>query len=341
MEKIVLIGHGSPKKDANNVEIMADLLHSALHPGCSDRCVKAAYMQFAKPDIADALDACTAEGAERVVVHPFFLCSGMHVTKDIPAAIDEAKKKHPGVEFIYTEPLGVHENLVRVVLERIGAARFTGPGDIERRSFEIISEEGDFTDVPEERLPIVKRVIHATADFELARTLVFHDDAVGAGIAAIRAGKDILTDVEMVRTGINKRSLSRWGGKVLCGIRPDQDDRPGRHDQPDRGAGAHTEGRTRAAAGIEEAFGEGNNIGIIAIGNAPTALLKTIDILAGAKPPFPLVVGVPVGFVKALESKALLSAQPFPFITNLSRKGGTPVAVAIVNALLKMAAEEE
>jgi precorrin-8X/cobalt-precorrin-8 methylmutase len=286
-------------------------------------------MQFAQPDIATVIDACVAEGADRIIVHPFFLYTGMHVTKDIPAAIDEARRRHNGVEFVYTEPLGIHENLVRIVLDRINAVRLPEPGDIEKRSFGIISDEADFAGLPEDRLPIIKRVIHATADFEFKNTLTFHADAIRAGIDAIRAGKDILTDVEMVRTGINKRLLSRWGGKVLCSL------------QTDDGGEMRTEGKTRAEAGIEEALKGKNQIGIIAIGNAPTALLKAIDILANGDAPFPLVIGVPVGFVKALESKALLSVQQFPFITNLSRKGGTPAAVAIVNALLKMAAEEE
>ena len=329
MEKIVLIGHGSPKKDANNLEIMAELLHGSLHTGCTDQCVKAAYMQFARPDIATVIDACVAEGADRVLVHPFFLYTGMHVTKDIPGAIDEARIRHPKVEFIYTEPLGIHENLVRIVVERINAARFPAAGDIEKRSFDIISDEADFTGLPEEQLPVIKRVIHATADFEFRSSLVFHPEAIKIGIKAIRDGKDILTDVEMVRTGINKRLLERWGGKVVCGLRP------GRITE------TTTEGRTRSEAGIEEALAEENNIGIIAVGNAPTALFKAIEILKTMEPPRPLLVGVPVGFVKALESKALLNVQQFPFITNLSRKGGTPVAVAIVNALLKMAAEEE
>ncbi len=329
MERIILIGHGSPKKDANNVEIMAGLLHNALHPGCPDRCVRAAYMQFAQPDITAVIDACVAEGADRIIVHPFFLYAGVHVTKDIPTAIDEARKKYTAVEFVYTEPLGVHENLVRIVLDRINAVRFPKPGDIEKRSFGIISDEADFSGVPEDRLPIIKRVIHATADFEFRNSLTFHPDAIRTGIEAIRAGKDILTDVEMVRTGINKRLFSGWGGKVLCSIPADQ------------GSEKKIEGKTRAEAGIEEALKGENRIGIIAIGNAPTALLKAIEILADADAPLPLVVGVPVGFVKALESKALLSIQQFPFITNLSRKGGTPAAVAIVNALLKMAAEKE
>jgi precorrin-8X/cobalt-precorrin-8 methylmutase len=332
MEKIILIGHGSPKKDANNVDIIAGLLHSTLHHNCPGQCVKVAYMQFARPDIPTAIDGCVAEGADKVIIHPFFLYSGMHVTKDIPEMIADARRKYPGVDFVYTEPLGLHENLVKIVLERINAAQFPAPGDIERRSFEIISEEADFSDVPAERLPIVKRVIHATADFEFKNTLTFHPDAVEKGIAAIRAGKDILTDVEMVRTGISKPGLERWGGKALCSILP-----------PNTNATRPHEGGTRAEAGMETALGQKNNIGIIAIGNAPTALLKVVEIFNrnGASRTLPLVIGVPVGFVKALESKALLSTQPFPFITNLSRKGGTPVAVAIVNALLKMAAEDK
>ena len=330
MEKILLIGHGSPKKDANNLDMIAGLLHNALHPGCAHPCVSVAYMQFAQPDIPTAIDLCAAEGADRVVVHPFFLYSGMHVTKDIPEMLQAARQRHPAIEFVYTEPLGLHEHLVKIILERINAASHPAPGEIERRSFDIIGEEADLSGVPEERLPIVKRVIHATADFEFKDSLLFHPDAVARGLDMIRAGKDILTDVEMVRTGINKRTLEGFGGKALCSLRPAGEETAGTH-----------EGLTRAEAGIEAAFKEKHNIGIVAIGNAPTALLKTIEIFNrnGSSPSLPLVIGVPVGFVKALESKVLLGAQTFPFITNLSRKGGTPVAVAIVNALLKMAAE--
>ena len=331
MERIILIGHGSPKKEANSVEIMAGLLHRAIHPDCADKCVKAAYMQFVGPDLAAAVDACVKEGADRIIVHPFFLYAGVHVSRDIPEMIEEAKRRHPQVTFVYTEPLGVHEGLVGIILERINGEKFSSSRDIEKESFEIISGEADFSDVPEDRLPIVKRVIHATADFEFKESLVFHPHAVRTGLSAIKAGRDILTDVEMVRAGINKGLLARWGGKVICAIRPSEEGR------------RKADGRTRAEAGVEEVLRAANNVGIIAVGNAPTALLKVIDLFAkGLSPsPIPLVIGVPVGFVKALESKALLAAQGFPFITNLSRKGGTPAAVAIVNALLKMAAEEE
>jgi precorrin-8X/cobalt-precorrin-8 methylmutase len=341
MESIILIGHGSPKKDANRLGIIADMLHRSLHPGCTRECVRVAYMEFAEPSIPEALDSEARRGAKKIIIHPFFLNAGVHVTKDIPEMINGAESRHPGVEFVYTEPLGVHEKLVQVVIERIHGATFSAPADIEKKSFEIISEEADFSDVPARQAPIIKRVIHSTADFEFKKTLLFHPDAVRTGIEAIRSGMNILTDIEMVKAGINRRRLSKWGGRVICHI--GKSDVGAHCNAPLRGSS-----KTRAEIGIEAALREDNNIGIVAIGNAPTALLKMIEILTetGASPcaptnSVPLVVGVPVGFVKALESKALLSNQRFPFITNLSRKGGTPVAVAIVNALLKMASEEE
>ncbi len=330
MERIIIAGHGSPKKDANNIEQIAGLLHSIIHPGCSDDCVKVAYLQFVKPDISDALAACVQDGAKKVIIHPYFLSNGMHVTNDIPEIIKEAGTKYSDVEFIYTEPLGIHNKMAQVVYERINSATGLKPDKIEERSFEIISDEIDLSDVPEERQPIVKRVIHTTADFEFKSSLSFHHDAVKAGIEAIKAGKDILTDVEMVKTGINKKLLEKWGGKVICNI---------------QGSGARGQGSehiTRSEVGIERALKENNNIGIIAIGNAPTALLKTIEIFndpSCVTDHASLVVGVPVGFVKAIESKTLLAQQQFPYITNISRKGGSTVAVAIVNALLKMAEE--
>ncbi|MCG2709071.1 MAG: precorrin-8X methylmutase, partial [Thermodesulfovibrionales bacterium] len=157
-------------------------------------------------------------------------------------------------------------------------------------------------------------------------------DAITTGINAIRSGKNILTDVEMVKTGINKKLLKKWGGEVICKIQ--------NSSRFIRDKTQNSENKTKAELGIESALKENNNIGIIAIGNAPTALLKVIEILNNSSlvpRHSSLVIGVPVGFVKAFESKVLLSTQKFPFITNLSRKGGSPVAAAIVNALLKIA----
>ncbi|MEC4676742.1 MAG: precorrin-8X methylmutase [Nitrospirota bacterium] len=332
MEKIVIAGHGSPENNANNLDHVARLLHEMIHPGCSEDCVRAAYLRFAKPGIMEAITSCVRDGAKEVIIHPYFLSSGAHASKDIPGIIREAGKKYPEVQFVCTEPLGVHNKMVQVVLERIETASVgLKPWEIEKKSFDIISDEIDLSDLPEERRPVIKRVIHTTADFEYKDSLVFHPGAVKAGIAAIKAGKDILTDVEMVRTGINRNLLKKWGGRVICEI---QDSGVETRD---------SDNKTRSERGIEDALRENSNIGIIAVGNAPTALLKTIELLSTGKGvlPYaaasPLVIGVPVGFVKAVESKSSLAAQDFPFITNISRKGGSTVAVAIVNALLKMA----
>ncbi len=338
-ESILLLGHGSPKKDANNLERIGNMLHTMLHNGCTEDCIKVAYLQFAEPGIMETIKESVEQGAKRVILHPFFLSSGMHVTKDIPGMIEEARRLYPDVTFIYTEPLGIHEKLAHIVMERISAAEQLAPADIEKRSFDILSAEAGLANIPADRLPIVQRVIHATADFDFKDTLTFHPDAVACGLKAIKSGKDILTDVEMVRTGINKKWLSPWGGKVICNIRQESGD-------PASGTGIRqaAEIKTRAEQGIAKAFQENDNIGIIAIGNAPTALIRTVDLLVNSKLRTRnselLVIGVPVGFVKAVESKALLAAQQFPFITALGRKGGTPVAVAIVNALLKMAGEK-
>jgi precorrin-8X/cobalt-precorrin-8 methylmutase len=329
MRKIIIAGHGSPRDEANNIQQLSELLHRMIHPDCSDKCVIAAYLQFAQPDIMQAISECVKDGVKQIIIHPYFLSSGLHVTRDIPEVIKEAEKKYPDVKFIYTEPLGIHTKIAQAVLDRIYAASNLTPDKIEKRSFEIIAEEVDFKDVSKEKQPVVKRVIHATADFEFKNSLVFHQDAIKTGIAAIKAGRDILTDVEMIRAGIDKRLLKKWGGKVVCKI---QDSKFKIQNN-----------KTRAEMGIEEALKENNKIGIIAIGNAPTALLKTIEILKSidyrskTRSHDILVIGVPVGFVKAVESKTLLARQEFPYITNLSRKGGSTVAVAIVNALLKMA----
>jgi precorrin-8X/cobalt-precorrin-8 methylmutase len=333
MEHIIIIGHGSPKKEANNIDAVCRLLHARLHPGCAGQCVRDAYLQFSEPDIPAAIRRSVYEGADKIVIHPFFLSAGMHATRDIPELINEARSKYPGVRFVYTEPLGIHEKLISLVQERIMSAEGMMPAEIEQRSFEIIGEETDLDGLPAEQIPIIKRVIHATADFEFRQTLVFHPGAIAAGLKAIRAGKDILTDVEMVRSGINKKALAAFGGKVICRLQEGEDK-------------GKESGRTRAEQGIELALTEKNNVGIIAVGNAPTALLRVIELFESGhgiqnSESGILVVGVPVGFVKALESKALLASRSFPFITNMSRKGGSPVAAAIINALIQMAGEQK
>jgi len=193
--------------------------------------------------------------------------------------------------------------------------------EIEKRSFEIIASLMKKKTFQEMELPIVMRVIHATGDFDFEDNLRFHPEAIKAGIRALKDGKNILVDVNMVAAGINRRLLERWGGSIISTI-------------SEVGDQAVEEGKTRAEAAIEKAIDE--KIGIVAIGNAPTALLKTMELIDEGRFKPDLVIGAPVGFVNAEESKDALSKKPYPFITSLGRKGGSPVAVAIVNGILRL-----
>lgn len=204
----------------------------------------------------------------------------------------------------------------------------TKPQEIEGRSFQIIADELGEHPFTAEQFPVVQRVIHATADFELGRSLSFHPDAVRAGIKAIRAGKPIIADVQMVQVGINKQRLRKFGSDVRVYISDD-----------DVVEEAKRLGTTRAIVSMRKAVAEAEG-GIFAIGNAPTALLELICLMREEKAKPGLIVGVPVGFVSAAESKEALSKLHVPFITNRGRKGGSPAAVAIVNALALLAERE-
>ena len=204
------------------------------------------------------------------------------------------------------------------------------PELIEARSFQIIADEFyDQTgfhpdDFPPMEFAVIQRVIHATGDFSFAKHLSFHPDALSKALTILRSGKNVLTDVNMVAAGISSVGLQKWGGQVICNLSD-----PAIITQAKAASQTRTE--TAISLGIQD------TIGIIAIGNAPTALLKTMDILESMEPEKrPLVIGVPVGFVNAAESKEILFRKPYPFICVRGRKGGSPVAAAIVNALLKL-----
>jgi precorrin-8X/cobalt-precorrin-8 methylmutase len=201
----------------------------------------------------------------------------------------------------------------------------TQPQKIESLSFDIIREElGEHSFTPEQ-FPVVQRVIHASADFDLGRSLVFHPRAIEAGMEAIRNGKPVVADVQMVQVGISKPRLEKFGGDVRVYI-----------SDPDVMEEAKRLGTTRAIVSMRKAVREAEG-GIFAIGNAPTALLELIRLVREgiAKPG--LIIGVPVGFVSAAESKEELLHLDVPFITNRGRKGGSPIVVAAVNALSLMA----
>jgi precorrin-8X/cobalt-precorrin-8 methylmutase len=200
------------------------------------------------------------------------------------------------------------------------------PGDIEKRSMEIIGEElGPDHGLDPQLLPIIKRVIHTTADFDYAKNLVFTPDAYTAGLEAIRKGCVIVTDTQMARSGINKRVLEKFGGEAVCYM-----------SDPDVAAEAKERGVTRATVSMERAAKLERPV-ILALGNAPTALVRACELMdEGALHPA-LIIGVPVGFVNVVESKELVLTKPVPSIVARGRKGGSNVAAAICNALLYIA----
>jgi precorrin-8X/cobalt-precorrin-8 methylmutase len=203
------------------------------------------------------------------------------------------------------------------------------PLEIEAESFRIIEEEFEQRtglkkkELDPAQFAVIRRSIHATGDFSFAKLLHFHPSAIEAGIDAIRAGKSILTDVNMAAAGISRTYLEPFGGKVICKVA-----------EPHIATLAKEKGLTRSQTAIEE--GRRENIGIVAIGNAPTALITVMRLIKEGKINPDLIVGVPVGFVNAQESKEILMEQDYPFICCEGRKGGTTVSVAIVNALLRL-----
>ena len=196
------------------------------------------------------------------------------------------------------------------------------PQEIEKRSFEIITEELGDIELDNANSDVIKRVIHTTADFEYVNNLCFSKDAVKIAREAIKNGASIITDTKMASVGINAGRLSKFGGKVYCFMSDD-----------DVAKMAKENGTTRATACMEKACTINEPL-IIAIGNAPTALIKLDDLVKTNKIKPKLIIGVPVGFVNVVQSKELIMNLGIPYIVARGRKGGSNVAAAICNALI-------
>lgn len=198
------------------------------------------------------------------------------------------------------------------------------PNEIEKRSFEIISEELRKRNItlPKEQEMITKRVIHTSADFEYTNTLCYSKDAVLIAKELLKQGADIVTDTNMALAGINKKMLAKWGGEAHCFMADET-----------VAAMAKQKGTTRAAVSMEMAANIQKPV-IFAIGNAPTALIRLYELMqcTAWRPAF--IIGVPVGFVNVEISKELILETDVPYIINRGRKGGSNIAAAICNALL-------
>ncbi len=203
------------------------------------------------------------------------------------------------------------------------------PEEIEKRSFAIIDAEAGDHGYDQRTWQVVRRVIHTTADFEWLEMIRFHPGAIDAGISAICSGARIITDTNMAGMGIRRQAVEKFGCRVSCQMA-----------NPEVATAAAEMQTTRARAAVDLEAGRGDG-GIWVVGNAPTALLRLIELVSAEKLLPDLVIGLPVGFVNAAESKAKLMELDLPWISNLGRKGGSNVAAAVVNALALLAIATE
>ncbi|MDR1613352.1 MAG: precorrin-8X methylmutase [Planctomycetota bacterium] len=284
-----------------------------------------------EPGVENTLRDLFQQGARSFLLMPFFLYEGVQVRVGLAGRVAAALESLPGataetLPTLQDEP-AVEDVLFDRLLDRLPAAPPPLSGqEIEKRSYEIIASA--LGELPPEgpdrdRERVVRRVVHAAGDLGFARSLLFRDGAVRAGVEALRCGKNLFADVGMLASGITRVDAAR----IATGIA-----------DPDVAAAAKRENATRAAAAVEK-YADFWAGGILAVGNAPTALWRLLDLCRrGATPPS-LTVGLPVGFVGAAEAKAALWESGLPAITNRGRRGGSPAAAAAVNAIAILAGE--
>lgn len=205
------------------------------------------------------------------------------------------------------------------MLEKIEIVK---PMEIEKRSMEIITKELGGRTWPEPEFSVIKRCIHTSADFDYADNLCFSEDAVQKGIDALNAGASIVTDTKMAASGISKKRMAECGGEVYCFM-----------SDSDVAETAKEKGCTRAAVCMEKAAELSGPL-IIAVGNAPTALIRLYELIQEGKIAPALIIGAPVGFVNVVEAKELIMTAGVTYIVPRGRKGGSNIAAAICNAML-------
>ena len=338
---VIILCHGS-RGERGIVEVPEALrwvtegVKPLLPPGVE---VIGAALQFNHPTLEEAVKSLAVRGVERIVIMPYFLFPGRHITEHIPKLIERLESRYPEVQFIAANTLGNDELLIARVAKRIEEAapelslnaRFslTSPESIEQQSMKIVEKLiPPATNLSKEEQLVVKRIVHASGDPQVAPLIRFSPSAVSSGLSAIAKGSPIFTDVRMVAAGINRHLAEACGCSLSCAMDETKGLEPAKEPNI-----------TRAAATMRH-LGTRLNRAIVAIGNAPTALLALLDLIDHKEIKPALVVGMPVGFVQAKEAKDELMKRDVPNITVVGTRGGSAMAVATVNALLKIAVEK-
>jgi len=317
---VVIVIHGSHEREANdNAAALVERVCSRIFP---ETRVLAAFLSCGLPAVTDAIATFAADGVREILLQPYFLQNGKHVREDLPRLAADCEGRY-GVSVRVLSGLENDMRLEDLLVERIEREvalmdELPELGDeIEKRSHEMIDRRLDHTAWKEPERSVVRRIIHSTADFSFSETLRIHPDAIANGIRALRNKAPILCDSTILLSGITKTE-----SELVCLMR-----------DPDVAARAKREGTTRAVASMR-VLAKTMNGAIIAIGNAPTALWEVIRLWKQESVRPALVVGLPVGFVGARESKmALAACDDIPYITNLSMRGGSPAAASCINAL--------
>jgi precorrin-8X/cobalt-precorrin-8 methylmutase len=366
---LVVVGRGTTDPDANgDVHKLARMLQEGMGFGGSFVC----YSGTATPNVHDGLRAAARLGQRRLIVLPYFLFDGVLV-KRIRAATAELTQRHPELELLDAGWLDADPKVVEVLLDRAAQGargenaancalcqyrtRIVGfeskvgepqrahhlnaradaaptpraddwppytPHPIEAESMRIIAAGRDWSTFPAEQRPTLMRLVHTSGDFGSVDDLFFSPGATGLGMRALLRCQRVVTDVTMVETGLKRAVLAQLGIETWCGV----------HDEETR-LMAEANGITRSAAGIRRACDKFGNDVVIAIGDAPTAIMEVVRLVReqGWRPQ--LVVGLPVGFVGTRESKdALARLMQVPRITNRGTRGGSPWAATVINALM-------
>jgi precorrin-8X/cobalt-precorrin-8 methylmutase len=341
---LILIGHGSKlPHNRENLETIATMLRSRG----KFKVVEIAFMVRDTPTVNEAVDVVAEKGISKIVLIPAFLAAGVHTTEDIPGLIG-VKEKEPnlkakGIELVYGEPIGSDDRVAEILEEKalkalgqevkkdseiMDAYSVSAAGKIVDQSMMLIRQAigDDLVKLAKDKVSIVERVVHTTADPEFAKLLAISDDAVRAGVEAIKAGAKVVTDVKMVKAGINEARLKKFGSKICTYM----------NDERAMDL-AKVEGLTRSAAAMRLAIKDGLDGAVVLVGNAPTAVFELADQIKAGKVKPALIVAVPVGFVGAAESKEVVEKLSVPYVVTRGRRGGSTIAVAVFNALLTLA----
>lgn len=329
---IILLGHGSKAPNAQTV--LSDIADQLA--GATGTKIKIASLQFNSPTLENSAKDFAAEGITNIIVAPLFFYKGAHMTEDIPEVIDAIKLGNPMLEIALAENIGADPMIVAVLSERIKSVLKnnsvvsnpqTAKGKmIQAESFGII--EGALGDIALEHgeKEVLVRLIHTTGDLSLKSNTVFNERPVEKGLEALTGGCAVVVDVNMVVAGINQRILRSLNGRIICNI-----DHPAVTDK------AMENGQTRSFYAMEKSLEEAGQSPVVLVGNAPTALHKLCDLIEAGKIKPALVIGMPVGFVEAKESKERLAKLATPSIIVTGTRGGSPLAAATLNAILAMA----